>query len=66
MTKYKTSKGFKRRLDRLGHNSFAFSYNLIISRAKHNYPNIKLLEDPIDSYPTNSKVVMVSFDSIDD
>lgn len=54
------------RLHRLGHNSFAFSYNLIISWAKHDYPNIELPEDPIDSHPTNSKVVMVSFDGIDD
>lgn len=44
--KYKASQGFKKGLSRLGHNSFAFSYELVISKVKYDHPDIKFPEDP--------------------
>lgn len=48
--KYKASRGFKKGLARLRHNSFAFGYDLAMSQAKYNNPNIELPENPIDKH----------------
>ena len=38
--KYKASKGFKKGLAKLGHNSFTFNYDLAISKATYDHLSI--------------------------
>ena len=64
--KYKASKGFKKGLAKLGHNSFTFNYKLVISKATYDHLSIELPKDPIDKCSTNSKVVIVDSSDIDD
>ena len=63
--KYKALRDFKKGLARLRHNSLAFGYDLAMSRAKYDHPDIELPENLIDKRPTNDEVMISSSDIID-
>ncbi|CAD5188709.1 unnamed protein product [Musa acuminata subsp. malaccensis] len=63
--KYKALRDFKKGLARLRHNSLAFGYDLAMSRAKYDHPDIELPENPIDKRPTNDEVMISSSDIVD-